>query len=1045
MELPTYLLGEEDPNPPFQMSDRHDVYPYTMLDDLTDRRESKTYRAIYLENEFLKVIILPELGGRVYSVFDKVARREVFYRNQVVKYGLVALRGAWISGGIEFNFPNGHTMVTVSPVDSQLTHEKDGSSTAIVGGTDLVTEMHWEVALTLRPGRARLEQHVTLFNDTPLPQLYWYWANAGVPATKDMQFIYPMREANPHSETEIWSYPVWNGVDYSWYKNIRHPTSLFGTKVQRSFFGAYYHDSDYGVVHVADFHEVPGKKIWSWGTADDGLIWTDLLTDADGPYNEIQSGRYETQLSQEFLSPRRVESWTEYWYPVRGLGGGFVEATNELALNVNFGEVKPSRVELALYPVVNLQGAKLRVRVGGRLVREVALGNLKAGNAAKLSVPVASVESAKKELVVEVNAENGDTLLRWSAVDPLDGNPDFTPAAGVHAPKEAGPNQPVDELFLHGVHEEKEGRTETAAGIYKKVLERDAGHVGALLKLAWRDYRAADFVAAEKRIARALESDSADPGIYYAAGVIHRGSGRWTRAEEAFWSAIQFGGPPAPSLTQLGEIATHQKRYEEAARLLRQALRYNPDDALALTELAVALRLAGRTEEAQQSVGRALVLAPLLPFAVAEQERLRNTSGARRPLTLRTGTALIPHTSVETYLSVAAWYRDLGDLDSSNAVLEYAAHAFSDSPLVNGYLASNAWKSGHDEQAKEFAAKAAAAPYSKVFPHRLSDVEVLGELLAHNPKDAHAHFLLGNFLFARGRHQNAAESWERARAAGFDDSVLERNLGFWAWHVRADRQAAAASYAKAIQLAPKQYRLYNDLDQIYSELGDKTQRESLYASAPKEVLDRDTVRLRRAVLLIEQHNSDAALALLKDHRFKPWEGGQSAHEVYVLGAIERGRQALAGKNYELAERSFRAALEYPVNLGVGKPDGAQDPEANYWLGEALSAQGNKDAAMLAWQSAANEAGAETGVPKSFRAAALLRLGKQQEADRIFVELENAAKAESATASELCAAGLAERLKEHDSAAASYFQQALQRDPGHLRARVELEHTAITKR
>ena len=328
IELPTYLLGDEDPNPPFQLMDRHNVYPYTMLDDLTDRRERKTYRAIILENEFLKAIVLPELGGRLYSLYDKTAQREVFYRNHVVKYGLVALRGAWISGGIEFNFPNGHTTVTVSPVDSTILHGKDGSATAVVGGIDLVTETHWEVALTLRRGQARLEQRVTLFNSSPLPQLYWYWANAAVPATRDMQFIYPMREVNPHSRTEIWSYPVWKGVDYSWYKNIPQPTSLFGLNIRRNFFGAYYHDSNYGLVHVADYHELPGKKIWSWGTADDGLIWTDLLTDQDGPYNEIQSGRYETQLNQEFLSPRKVESWTEYWYPVHRLGSGPAEASS---------------------------------------------------------------------------------------------------------------------------------------------------------------------------------------------------------------------------------------------------------------------------------------------------------------------------------------------------------------------------------------------------------------------------------------------------------------------------------------------------------------------------------------------------------------------------------------------------------------------------------------------------------------------------------------------------------------------------------------------
>ncbi|HMC74579.1 MAG TPA: DUF5107 domain-containing protein, partial [Terriglobales bacterium] len=233
IELPTYLLGEEDPFPPFGVVNPHHVYPYTMLDDLTDRRENKKYRALFIENQYLKATILPDVGGRLYSLYDKVAHREVFYRNQVVKYGLVALRGAWISGGVEFNFPNGHTVMTVSPVDSKLLNNDDGSVQAIVGGVDRITGMHWEVGLALHPGEARLEQRVTLFNSTPSENLYWYWANAAVPATPDMQFIYPMREVNPHSPTEIWTYPVWKGVDYSWYKNIPQPTSLFGLGIRR--------------------------------------------------------------------------------------------------------------------------------------------------------------------------------------------------------------------------------------------------------------------------------------------------------------------------------------------------------------------------------------------------------------------------------------------------------------------------------------------------------------------------------------------------------------------------------------------------------------------------------------------------------------------------------------------------------------------------------------------------------------------------------------------------------------------------------------------
>ncbi|MBZ5543909.1 MAG: DUF5107 domain-containing protein, partial [Acidobacteriia bacterium] len=667
IEIPTYLVGEEDPNPPFPLISHHRIYPYTMLDDLTDRKEPKSYRAVYLENEYLKAVVIPDMGGRLYSLYDKVDKREVFYRNNVVKYGLVALRGAWISGGIEWNFPDGHTVVTVSPVASTVLKNAGESATVVVGDIDKVSGMHWEVALTLRRGEARLGQHVTLYNCQPLPHLYWFWATAAVPATEDMQFIYPMREAIPHSKGVVWSYPIHDGIDWSWYRNVREPTSLFGRQVHRTFFGAYYHKSDCGVVHVADFREVPGKKTWTWGVADNGLIWTDLLTDHDGAYNEIQAGRYETQLNYEFIPPGRVEAFTEYWYPVHGLGDGFVEATNELALNVHSlpasGQQK-ARVEVSVSPALAIAAPKIRVLVGSKLLREFSVAALTPLKTGRFSVAVENLDEARKNLLVEVRSANGPTLARWSAADPTDGNLDFVPAAGKTPPPPKPPEKmTVEELYLSGVEVEKDGKEDVAAEIYQQVLDRDAGYLPALLKLAWRSYQAGDFAAAEGFIARALARDSADPRVHYVAGVVYRAARRWTLAADALWAAIHYGGPPGPAFAALGEIALQQKEYGEAVKLFRQALSSNPDDARVQADLAVALRLAGRTAEAGKVVDAALKRMPLLPFARAEEWRsstakAANAAGAaNRENWEKTFTY-----DVQKYLDVAAWYRRLGDL-----------------------------------------------------------------------------------------------------------------------------------------------------------------------------------------------------------------------------------------------------------------------------------------------------------------------------------------------------------------------------------------------
>ncbi|HEU5337609.1 MAG TPA: DUF5107 domain-containing protein [Terriglobales bacterium] len=1038
--IPTYALGQEDPYPPFPLVDSHNVYPYTMLDDLTDRREPQSYRAIFLENEYLKAIILPDVGGRLYSLYDKTAGREVFYRNHVVKYGLVALRGAWISGGVEFNFPNGHTNVTVSPVDSRTVTGADGSATAIVGGVDRVTGMHWEVWLTLRPGQRRLEQKVILFNSTDLPQLYWFWANAAVAATPDMQFIYPMREVNPHSHTEIWTYPVWRGVDYSWYRNFPQPTSLFGLNIHRNFFGAYYHSGDYGVVHVADFRQDPGKKIWSWGTAGDGLIWTGLLTDHDGPYNEIQSGRYQTQLDQEFLPARRVESWTEYWYPVEKLGGGFVEATPQLALNVNFTGAQSGQAEVLLDPVVSRGGVKVKVRLGAELLRDFSLSELRAGKTVKLVVPVAQVDAAKKQLSVEVASDKGDVLLRWSAAEPVDGNPNFISRAGAHEQEPVSAAAPADELFRAGVADEKEGRPQEAEDFYRQALQKDPGYASALLKIAEHEYRAADFAGAEQRLAQALRRDETNPRIHYLAGTVYRAAGQMARAQDSLWNAVHFGGAREPALEQLGEIAIHEKRYGEAERLLGEALRYNPDDALAHAALAAALRLGGKPQESRQAAQEALAAMPILPSALAEAAENERTASSSAKATDALH-ALSAGGDVDTYLSVAAWYRGLGDLASSDHVLNAAADRFAAAPMVYAYLASNAWEQGRDAQGGQYAAKFAAAPYTSLFPHRVQDALALSDVLAHNPRDQHALLLLGDFLFARGRYDDAAAKWREAAAQGLQSAELQRDLGVWAWRVKGDRELAASYFEKAIQMAPQQYRLYPQLDEIYAELGDSARRAKLYAAAPRAVLARDVVRVRQASFLTEQRQFDQALAVLNSHAFKPWEGGQIAREVYIMANLQQGRQEMSAKEYAKAEQSFRRALEYPANLAVGKPSHPHDEEAQYWLGEALNSEGRRDAARAAWQSAADSGASGDGNSALFRAVAEQRLGDSQTARQQLTRLAKLAGTAQPSAQDFCIAGRAQHFLGEDPLAQHNFRQALARDPGNLCARMELKAIA----
>jgi tetratricopeptide (TPR) repeat protein len=1052
IQIPTYLLGPENPNPQFPLVNSHNIYPYTALDDLTDHREMKAYRAIYLENEYLKATILPQLDGRVYSLYDKVAKREVFYRNNVIKYGMVGLRGAWISGGIEWNFPNGHTTDTVSPVASRFWQNPDGSATVVVGDTDQVSDMHWEVELTLRPGVSHLKVHVTLFNPTPVPKLYWWWANTAVPATEDMQFIYPMRLVNPHSHTQIWTFPMWRGVNYSWYKDVHHATSLFGVDVHRSFFGAYYHKANDGVIHVADDHEVPGKKTWTWGNAGDGRIWIHLLTDHDGQYCEIQSGRFQTQLSQEFLAPQTVESWNEYWYPVADLDGGFVAGTPQMAVNVVYppsGAAGNSSVELAVSPVVALRGARIEVKLGSRMLENISPVSFEPLATRKFRIQVADVSAARKQLDVTIVNSAGKKLLHWFAGAPIDGNPDLTLKAGAQPyPQRPDSELSTEALFLRVVTEKKEGRPLQASRLYQEVLKRDPGFVPALLNLAREEYLAADFADAEELMVRAQARDAKDPRVSYLAGVIDGAAGKTNLAQDSFWESLRHGGAEAPALLELGEIAIRQKEYARAATLLRKALRYDPDDDLARCDLAVALRLAGRLKDASEVAGRAVSQMPIFPYALAERWREESASGNGSSVQ-RAGDAFENAVGFRSqgYLEAGAWYRRLGDMVSSDFILRAGTKNLTGkeaSPLMDYYLEANSWDEGHAVHVSADASE--KANVEAVFPNRPQDAQVLREVLAHDPSDAHARYFLGNFLFAHSRYAEAADLWKQAWSEGFRYAVLFRNLGVYAWKVQNDPKTAAGYYSRAIQQAPGDYRLYVNLDEIYTQLGDTSDREKLFANAPADVLGHDTVRARRVLLNVEARHYSRALDALEGHDFKPWEGGRSIRQLFVLANLEKGRQEFAMGQFKEAEESFRAGLEYPSNLGVGKPEYPQDEEALYWLGRALEAQGQKAAARNAWQQAVDEMRAEGSDPEEtgdgtahfYAALALDRLGQADEAARILDRLAEAPGKDRASGYDYFLAGLVENYRQQDGQASADFHRALQLNPELWQARLELQ-------
>lgn len=509
LPLKTYLLGPDDPNPPWHKRGHHLIYPYPMQDNLTDETAVIDYRALHLENDYLHAIVLPDLGARLYSLYDKVGKREVFYRNHVVKYGLVARRGAWISGGIEFNFPKGHTCLTVSPVEGQVEDEQDEPE-VVVGAIDRTTRMRWQVRLSL--SGARMVQRVALENPTPIRQRHYWWSNSAVPATDDLKLVFPAYKARMHGGE--WPYPIRQQdagaprVDVSWYKNHGHADDIFALDVRDDFFGCYYMDQDHGLVHWSDHRLDFGKKFFTWGTADDGMRWVDLLTDDDGQYVEIQSGRFVDQSTFEFLFPFQSVGWTEHWWPVRGMGG-WNWANEEAALNVQVGK---GRVEVDVFPTTAQGKGTVKVLAGGKVVAQPC--QLKRGKPTHVEVELAGLTARTP---FELSVLCGDEETIWYEHPPQyeQRRKEFTKPVFHEPPK---PPQTAQQLCVEAVKQEKQACFDEARALYVRALELDANFAPAHFGLGLEDYRAGLFEAAREHLRKAVEQDPEyDEPAYYLA------------------------------------------------------------------------------------------------------------------------------------------------------------------------------------------------------------------------------------------------------------------------------------------------------------------------------------------------------------------------------------------------------------------------------------------------------------------------------------------------------------------------------------------------
>ena len=533
LTLPTYEEGLPDPNPPFdQLTTGRFNYPYTLRKNLTSQRVDHEWRAIYLENEYLKCSVLPDIGGHLYTCVDKISGKSMFYANSSIKKAAIAYRGAWAAFGVEFNFPVSHNWVTMSPVNFAFAKHDDGSASVTVGNIDRVYGMEWTVELILRPKSTVLEQHVTLSNRSDVRHRFYWWNNAGVPAWDDSQIEYPMRFVATHGFTEIHPWPVdQDGVDYSIVRNqTKGPVSMFSYGSRENFMGVWNPHTNTGTVHFAEYEEVPARKIWSWGVDADGLDWRKALSDDNSAYLEVQAGLFRNQETYAFLEPRQVLHFSEYWMPVREIGGisranlSGVASLNRKgsALSVGFNANHP------------IPRASVSILKGEQQVFHETI-DLTPEHTWIHELPNADSQA---KYTIEIQDGKGALLLRQT-----EGEYDWTPESEIHVGPQPSYNIPepdkrtADDWVELGKDDELNGRNLDALETYKQALAKfpdsfAAGKAAGRLAACLLRY-----AEAKQFLEPVHARDTTDTEISYYLGIAYDGLGETDHARAAFEQA----------------------------------------------------------------------------------------------------------------------------------------------------------------------------------------------------------------------------------------------------------------------------------------------------------------------------------------------------------------------------------------------------------------------------------------------------------------------------------------------------------------------------
>ncbi len=994
--LPTYEPAAPDRNPMFlekrvYQGSSGRVYPLPFYNRIAEEPTDRAWDAIYLDNGFVEVILLPEIGGRIHAIRDLGNGYESIYRQFTIKPALVGLAGPWASGGIEFNAPQHHRPSTFMPTEAAIERESDGAVTVWMSEHEPMNRMKVMHGVRLRPGSSLVEIRARLYNRTPYVQTLLWWANVATHVHEAYKSFFPpdARVVADHAKRAMSSYPLceghYYGVDYaargrsgvpederppqflpahsggkgplyepndlSWYANIPVPTSYMCMGTRQDFLGGYDFFKEAGLLLLCDHRIAPGKKQWTWGNHDFGYQWDRNLTDDGGPYIELMLGAFtDNQPDFSFIGPGETKTFSQFLYPYQAIG-----------------PVQSANLDAAISLSDDKIGVAVTREIKGRIVARGDGGSPAWDVDLAPSTPFVRQVTGVQEVVLY---EGEREILRYRK-ETGEAAPTLSPATEPPLPEDV---ETADELYVTGLHlDQYRHATRSPEPYWREALRRDPGDMRCNNALGLWHFQRGEFETARSHFETAISRATSrnpnprDGEPYYNLGLALRFLGREEEALDAYAKAAWSSAWEEQSCHAMGEIASSRGQWSRALVLLDRAIARNADNLRARCLRAVVRHKLGQEADGDEI----LALDPLDPWA-------RHLSGESTGLT----------NSVR--LDLVIDYMRAGLFTETLEILRGADRGAFDgtAPMIAYYEAYVQALLGEDPSVAY--ARAAAADPHYCFPSRLEDIAVLESA---PPADARAPYYLGNLFYDRRRHHDAIGRWEQAASLDPNYSVVHRNLGIAYFNVLGNADRARASYERAVTAACADARLWYERDQLLKRIGIPP-NERLAELDPRRdlVLTRDDLTIEYCALLNVAGRLREAADILESRRFQPWEGGEGmALGIFSRTQLALGRLAMEANQLEEAKAHFLMALHPPQNIGEARHLLANASDLWLSLGDAEARLGNYEEARRWWRRAAEFAGdfQEMSVRlfsemTYFQALAQERLGRPDEA-RIMLE------------------------------------------------------------